>query len=384
MANTFDWVEIATRNVAETATFYERLFGWRTVQKETADEFDVWIFDTGGEPRLDNLRRGGIWERPEDDPLGVVVYVVVDDIRAILYRARELGGEVITDRTPQGRAFRACFADPSGNRLGLWEEQEVAEEEISAGIALIPAGEFLMGADSEGDHSPAHKVRLDPFYMDRYEVTNAQYLRFCQATGHRLPEFWGRSGFRCGPGYPNHPVVSVSWWDAADYAAWCGKRLPTEAEWEYAARGGLTGKNYPNSDELEPSDGNYNKSGRRGPVTVGSYAANGYGLYDMQGNVVEWVWDYYDAGYYVSSPTTNPKGPELVTARPEAVRFRVIRGGGWHSGPYCSRVYYRNALPANWVDFNVGFRCAADVGPHGDCGTDGEWLKNAPQANEDN
>ena len=179
---------------------------------------------------------------------------------------------------------------------------------------------------------------------------NVQYQRFCEETGHRLPEFWGMAGFRCGPDFPNHPVVGVSWSDAVAYAAWRDQRLPTEAEWEYAARGGLVGKNYPNGDTLHPSDGNHNKSGQGGPVAVGSYPPNGYGLHDMQGNVVEWVADFYAADYYASSPAANPQGPE-------SGRFLVIRGGGWHSGPYCNRVYYRNALPPNWVDFNVGFRC---------------------------
>ena len=226
-------------------------------------------------------------------------------------------------------------------------------------LVLIPAGEFLMGSDSEGDHNPVHEVHLDSFYMDKHEVTNAQYLRFCEATGHRLPDFWGMDGFRCGPDYPNHPVVSVSWYDVAEYAEWCGKRLPTEAEWEYAARGGLAGLNFPNGDTLDPSDGNYNRSGKGGPVAVSSYSANGFGLYDMQGNVVEWVWDFYDAGYYSSSPSANPQGPV-------SGRFRVIRGGGWHSGLSCNRVYYRNALPPGWVDFNVGFRCARDFESHSD------------------
>jgi predicted enzyme related to lactoylglutathione lyase len=133
MPNTFDWVEIKTRSARDTAHFYESLFGWKVIQRETADGFDVWIFDTGGEPRAENLRRGGIWERPREDPLGVVVYIVVDDIEAILQRARELGGKVIAGKTRQGPAYRAYFADPSGNRWGLWEEKAVAEGETSDG-----------------------------------------------------------------------------------------------------------------------------------------------------------------------------------------------------------------------------------------------------------
>ena len=236
--------------------------------------------------------------------------------------------------------------------------------DTTGGVVLVPGGEFLMGSDSEGDHSPVHKVYVDSFYMDKYEVTNAQYLRFCEATGHRLPEFRGMDGFRCGPDYPNHPVVGVSWHDAVAYAAWCGKRLPTEAEGEYAARGGAVGMSYPNGETLHPSDGNYTESGKGGPVAVGSYPSNGFGLHDMQGNVVEWVWDLYDPDYYSSSPSANPLGPG-------SGRFRVIRGGGWHSGPYCNRVYFRNALPPNWVDFNVGFRCAKDFEALDDSGTGG-------------
>jgi len=224
---------------------------------------------------------------------------------------------------------------------------------VSEELALIHGGEFFMGSDSEGDHNPVHKVYIDTFYMDKFEVTNAKYLKFCKVTGHQLPEFWNMEGFRCGLDYPNHPVVGVSWNDAVEYAVLCGKRLPTEAEWEYAARGGLTGMNYPNGKTLNPSYGNYTKSKKGGPVAVGSYPPNGFGLCDMQGNVVEWVLDFYDRNYYSSSPSTNPQGPS-------SGKFRVIRGGGWHSGPYCNRVYYRNALPPNWVDFNVGFRCAKD------------------------
>ena len=224
-------------------------------------------------------------------------------------------------------------------------------------LVLIPGGEFRMGSGLERDHSPVHTVYVDSFFMDKYEITNAKYFAFCQATGHRLPAFWGLERFRSGPDFPAHPVVGVSWYDANAYASWCGYRLPTEAEWEYAARGGLVDKNYPNGDTLDPSEGNFSQSGKGGLVAVGSYAPNGYGLHDMQGNVVEWGRDHYDPVYYATSPKMNPQGPETGGLRPEPVRFRVIRGGGWHSGLYCNRVYYRNALPANWVDFNVGFRC---------------------------
>lgn len=220
-------------------------------------------------------------------------------------------------------------------------------------MILVPGGDFVMGSDNKGDHSPSHIVRLDTFYIDQYEVTNAQYYTFCRETGRSLPEFWGKDVFRCSLEYPDHPVTGVSWNDAAAYAEWCGKRLPTEAEWEYAARGGLPGSNYPNGDTLTPADANYTKSGQGGTVPVGSYPANGFVIHDTAGNVAEWVADWYSDDYYAVSPPSNPKGPKKG-------KFHVIRGGGWHSGPYCNRVYYRNALPPNWLDFNVGFRCAKD------------------------
>lgn len=225
--------------------------------------------------------------------------------------------------------------------------------EATGAMALIPAGEFIMGAADGGtDHLP-HPVQLRAFYLDKREVTNAQYLAFCQATKRALPVFWGMDEFRSGPEFPNHPVVGVSWDDAAEYAAWCGKRLPTEAEWEYAARGGRPGQPYPKGEKLDPADANFSRSGKNGPVAVGSYPPNGFGLYDMIGNVGEWVADFYDAAYYTACPKENPPGPA-------SGKFRIIRGGGWHTGPGCSRIGYRNALPQNWQDFNIGFRCAKD------------------------
>jgi uncharacterized protein len=122
MANTFDWIEIRTNEIEPTASFYETLFGWKTTNKETAGGFEVWIFDTGGEPRLENLRRGGIWLRPKGEALGVVVYIVVDDIEATLQRVTELGGKIAAPKAPVGAGHAAYFTDPSGNLLGLYED----------------------------------------------------------------------------------------------------------------------------------------------------------------------------------------------------------------------------------------------------------------------
>jgi predicted enzyme related to lactoylglutathione lyase len=122
MANTFDWIEIRTRDAERAAVFFTTLFGWEVVRKESAGGSDYWIFDTGDEPRADNLRRGALSRMPEAADLGVVVYVVVEDIDAVLRKVTDLGGEVVLPRTPEGAAFRAHFSDPDGNLFGLWQE----------------------------------------------------------------------------------------------------------------------------------------------------------------------------------------------------------------------------------------------------------------------
>jgi predicted enzyme related to lactoylglutathione lyase len=124
VANTFDWVEIRVRHMQGSARFYEGVFGWQVAQRETTDGFDYWIFDTGGKPRLENLGRGALWLRPEGETVGVVIYVVVDDIDATLRKVEELGGKTVAPRTPEGPSFRAYFTDPSGNLFGLWEERK--------------------------------------------------------------------------------------------------------------------------------------------------------------------------------------------------------------------------------------------------------------------
>ena len=245
----------------------------------------------------------------------------------------------------------------SGPIVALAPSNSTGVPDVTSEMVEIPGGEFLMGVDGTGSDSPRHTVRLHSFLMDRTEVTCRAYLSFCEATGHHLPFFWNRPGFHCGDQYPDYPVVGISWHDAQAYAEWAGKRLPTEAEWEYAAKGGHDDWKYPHGNQLSPADGNYGNSELGGSVRVGSYQPNGYGLVDMMGNVVEWVMDRYGDTYYGESPEWSPEGP--ITGR-----FRVIRGGGWKSGPGCVSIAHRNALPANWVDFNVGFRCVRDMPEH--------------------
>jgi iron(II)-dependent oxidoreductase len=221
-------------------------------------------------------------------------------------------------------------------------------------MCLIPGGEFTMGSAGNSGELMPHTVYVSSFKIDKYEVTNARYYAFCIATDRSLPAFWDIERFKSSIEYPDHPVLGVSHRDAQAYAEWCGKRLPTEAEWEYAARGGLEGKEFDRGDEFEVENSNTSKSENNSPAAVGSYLPNGYGIHDMVGNVREWVADYYAIDYFANSPRENPQGPEES-------RWRVVRGGGWHSGPSCNKVVVRNCLKPSWVDINVGFRCAQDV-----------------------
>ncbi len=226
-------------------------------------------------------------------------------------------------------------------------------------LVRIPTGEYCMGSESgTPPERPAHRVSLGSFYIAQYPVTNAQYRQFVLDTGHRTPylddaraerENWDQERNLPPAGREDHPVVLVSWHDAQAYCVWAGGRLPTEAEWESAARGGLAGEPYPWGDGINRELANYDN--RAGTTPVGSYPSNPYGLYDMAGNVWEWVADWYDPHYYAVSPTEDPQGPATGTVK-------VLRGGAWLLFPEFCRVSYRFRNNPNFRFNLIGFRLA--------------------------
>jgi formylglycine-generating enzyme required for sulfatase activity len=293
-------------------------------------------------------------------------------------------------------------------------------------MATLPGGTYWMGSDDgPSDERPRHQVTVVGFAIERTEVTNAQFAAFVKATGYRtvaekpvdrnlypevddpspcsacfaavdtdtmfdgpVPPWWRRvngANWRHPEGFGSdlagrmkHPVVHVCWEDAAAYATWAGKRLPTEAEWEYAARGGLDRKPYTWGDEPPDSGGKWRanvwqgkfpveNTGADGYLTtapVGSFPPNGYGLSDMAGNVWEWCADWYLPDYYARSPDRDPHGPTDAEARANGVPERVRRGGSF----LCSDKYCRRYLPAardkNPPDSSAshtGFRCVKDL-----------------------
>lgn len=234
------------------------------------------------------------------------------------------------------------------------------------GMVLIPGGEYVRGRshalpddglkwvpDLVKDDQPAKPIKLAPFYLDTYEVTNADYARFVRSTGRPAPYNWPAGKLPVGK--ENLPVNAVTWNDAAAYAKWAGKRLPTEAEWERACRGSTQKAKFP-WGEKAPSAKEARFGTFEGPQVVGKCAANEFGLFDMSGNVWEWTADWYDRQYYEKSPDENPKGPA-------SGQYKVIRGGSWADVPkYLTCAYRSWARPAERSP-NIGFRCAKDNVP---------------------
>jgi formylglycine-generating enzyme required for sulfatase activity len=249
----------------------------------------------------------------------------------------------------------------------LWtpldEPERLAVLEVPSGMVVVPAGEFLMGSDPHKDRAagpqelPQRCVYLDGFQIDRYEVSNVEYLRFVLGMGTGWPKFWRDRPFPEKSAL--HPVINVSWYEADAYCRWAGKRLPTEAEWEKAARG-MDGRIFPWGDE--PAGwikSNIAHSGsKRGfkypPLAnINRYdkGVSPYGVYQMAGNVSEWVSDWFEPEYYRHSGELNPQGPTTGA-------LKVFRGGSWNEDPEVARSAGRNAAPPDRRSYLTGFRCA--------------------------
>ena len=232
-----------------------------------------------------------------------------------------------------------------------------APQEIVPQLVTIPAGWFLMGSETGQDNErPIHRVWIDAFQLAARQVTNADYTIFLRAEAKLAPPFFQAPAFSD----PQQPVVGVSWFEAAEYCAWLASitgdryRLPTEAEWERAARGDVEGKLYPWGDAAPESLPNYATRWQSGPEPVGMSAPNAFGLFDICANVHEWCSDWFSPDYYAVSPELNPRGPE------SGIR-RASRGGSWRHHIKVTRCAARSSIPPHLQYADYGFRLACDL-----------------------
>jgi formylglycine-generating enzyme required for sulfatase activity len=279
------------------------------------------------------------------------------------------GLEDCEDRPPVTRRRRIEL------RLRPPAPEELSSEKIRVNpkdgleYVWIPPGAFEMGCvpgddDCYAEEKPAHRVTLTQgFWMCRSEVPVYAYERFVAATGGTMPaepDTEAMPGYNDGWRKKNHPMVKVTWEDAAGFCRWSGGRLPSEAEWEYAARGGVEGFKYPWGNDRSHDQANYWRTGGQDQWTytapVGSFPPNAFGLYDMAGNVYEWVADWYSEDYYARSPRTDPAGPPRG-------QLRVTRGGSGFINPAVMRISTRLRSAPDTRNVAVGIRCAADELP---------------------
>ena len=226
--------------------------------------------------------------------------------------------------------------------------------------ALIPGGLFLMGSDQGQDEErPVHRVSVDAFEMAAFQVRHRDFALYLEATGHPPPPYWDDADFN----HPDKPVVAVNWVEATQYCEWLSResgrhyRLPTEAEWERAARGGREGLLYPWGNEAPPSRPEYLRRWGgtvKGPLPVGQAEPNRFGIFDLCENVHEWCADWFQRGYYASSPERNPQGPA-------AGERRASRGGSWRHHIKVSRCAARSSIPPAFQYADYGFRVVRDI-----------------------
>ncbi len=223
-------------------------------------------------------------------------------------------------------------------------------------LVPIPAGWFLMGSASGQDcERPVHRVWIDAFLLAATQVTNAEYERFVHSTAGAAPPFWNDQNLN----HPQQPVTGISWFDAERYCQWMAAqtgrayRLPTEAQWERAARGDLEQKNFPWGNDPPQSLPDYATRWQAGPEAVARYEPNAFGIYNICDNVHEWCSDWYDANYYATSPERNPSGPERG-------QRKASRGGSWRHHVKVARCSSRSSIPPDFQYADYGFRLACD------------------------
>jgi formylglycine-generating enzyme required for sulfatase activity len=255
------------------------------------------------------------------------------------------------------QAIQASFNIGAGTVVAPVKIKTAAQDEMQ--VVYIPEGEFLMGTDNPDylTSAPAHKVYLDSYWIDKTEVTNAMYALCVQAgkcldplAAPGLNLYFGKSE------YANDPVIYVTWYDAQEYCKWAGRRLPTEAEWEKAARG-TDGRRYPWGD-MSPDMEYLNFDGNIGhPIAADRYllGASPYGILNMAGNVREWVSDWYSPVYYRNLPYANPRGPKI-----EVGTLKALRGSSFDDNSPESSIFARFAHDPTSPGRNRGFRCASD------------------------
>ncbi|MGE0370439.1 MAG: formylglycine-generating enzyme family protein [Gammaproteobacteria bacterium] len=318
--------------------------------------------------------------------LGGIVHVLMLGADRLSY----MKGKATYDLAEVDQRVRAAGEDLTLNRKNEHRQSvqkgyTVAEVEAMlpaaqwqelAVMVTVPAGEFLMGTDrerSDAQDQPRHRIHLAEYNIDKYPVTNAQYARFVAETGHRPPLHWEDG--RIPPGLELHPVTMVSWFDATAYARWAGKRLPTEAEWEKAARG-PDGRRWPWGDAMDATRLNtYYQVGSTTEVLRYPAGASVYGAVDMAGNVSEWIADDFRPYAGSTAPAELFQGKigvanspadramKVVDLVPVQGFYKVMRGGSWKSDPFSTSTYHRNFSWPHYASDFFGFRCAADPVP---------------------